>query len=68
MSTFEVTRQRTDPESAIDAKVRDRLKSALQEQLANELMTLGTGGDLLTIHGRTGVSNFSADVLRGRKD
>lgn len=44
---------------AVQEKVRETLKTALQAQLAREIETLGgVGQEQLMIHGRTGVSNI----------
>jgi hypothetical protein len=51
----------------MQARVRTSLKKALSEQLAKEVKTLGDlrgpGGEALTIHGRTGVSNSEFDDI-----
>jgi hypothetical protein len=51
----------------LQGKVRDTLKKALQDQLTREIETIGgRRPDLMTIHGKSGVSN--SPVMRVRED
>jgi hypothetical protein len=51
----------------VQERVRTTLKKALGEQLSREAKTLGglrgPGGEALTIHGRTGISNSPIDEI-----
>lgn len=54
-----------EPSAELQGKVRETLKQALQAQLAREVETFGgLGGEKMTIHGRTGVSNIDMMTKR----